>query len=62
MNKYEWIEKRTIEIQRKVQSRADYCEEHGIPYYGSSECAWEEAEEEYNSIFGNEDDEDEGNN
>lgn len=54
MNKNEWIANKTIEIQRKVQSRADYCEENGIPFYGSSECAWEEAEQEYKFLFGNE--------
>jgi hypothetical protein len=55
MNRNELIAKRTMKIQRQVQSRADYCEEHGIPFYGSSECASEEAEEEWNRIYGTDD-------
>ena len=55
MDKNEWIAIRIMEIQREVQSKADYCEERGIPFYGSSECASEEAEQEYISLYGNDD-------
>ena len=55
MNKNEWIAKRTIGIQKESLSRADCCEEHGITFYGSCECAWEEAEEEWNRMYGTDD-------
>lgn len=59
MNRNEWIANRIMEIQKRVSGREQYCEENGIPFYESSECASEEAEEEYNILFGNENNEDE---
>jgi hypothetical protein len=53
--KYNYINSRVREIQKSVQAKQDRSEETGSPYYGSSECAWEEAEEEWNRMYGTDD-------
>lgn len=52
MDRDEWIAKRAIELQKEMNKRIAEAEYYGWPNHDNDDCSHEEAEEEWNQMYG----------
>ena len=52
MSRDEWIHKRSLQQQKEMHARIRLSELHSYPNHDNDDCSSEEAEEEWNQMYG----------